>query len=107
MAAARRTPDPRRSRCNRCAHQGAAALKFRQQTLVVDIEAERPCGGMSVDTVDEQRELRSVPCHCFTSCRSADANGLFAKLLYGRRLRQDFRRRYKSAPTELKRPPTV
>ena len=52
-----------------CAHQRTATLKFRQQALVVDIEAERPCGGMSVDTVYEQRELRSVPCHCFASGR--------------------------------------
>jgi hypothetical protein len=30
-----------------CAHQRTATLKLRQQALVVDVEAERPCGGMS------------------------------------------------------------
>src|SRR5258705_3987604 len=73
-----------------CAHQRTATLKLRQQALVVDVEAERPCGGMSVDAVDEQRELRSVPWHCFVSDRNADANGLFAKPLYGRRLDRFF-----------------
>jgi hypothetical protein len=38
-------------------HQCAAALKFLQQALVVDVEAERLGRGVKIGTIDEEHNL--------------------------------------------------
>src|SRR5204863_5964911 len=40
-----------------CPQQIAARLKFTQQPLIVDVEAERLGGGVEIGAVDEQRDL--------------------------------------------------
>ena len=40
-----------------CAQQIAARLEFAQQPLVVDIEAERLCGGVKIGAVNEQSDF--------------------------------------------------
>jgi hypothetical protein len=44
------------------AHQRAAALKFLEKALVVDVEAERLGGRIQVGAIDKERDLVGIWC---------------------------------------------